>query len=173
MDKGSADPEGNDLPPSDGALQLQVSLSGMDAADSFRLDVPHPGDISLSAFLDQLFPEDEASQQQISSMLDVRANPDLPEIYDAILLVFNEWRDGRCELEFSGDGEQPLDLRETVARQVLQGGEVLDGENPPNPPFVKGGIAWALHLRINRTYSTLDYAVQQGFWDSKPELIEW
>ena len=173
MDKGSADPEGNDLPPSDGALQLQVSLSGMDAADSFRLDLPHPGDISLSAFLDQVFPEDEASQQQISSMLDVRANPDLPEIYDAILLVFNEWRDGRCALEFSGDGEQPLDLRETVASQVLQGREVLDGENPPNPPFVKGGIAWALHLRINRTYSTLDYAVQQGFWDSKPELIEW
>ena len=30
-----------------------------------------------------------------------------------------------------------------------------------------------MHLRINRTYSTLDYAVQQGFWDSKPELIEW
>ncbi|MBP60793.1 MAG: hypothetical protein CMJ62_04625 [Planctomycetaceae bacterium] len=174
MDKGSTVPDGNELQPSEGELRLQVSLSGMDIADSLRIDLPHQsGDNSLSEFLEQVFPADETSQQQMSSMLDVRANPDLPEIYDAILAAFDEWRDGRCELEFFGDGELPLDLGAAVATQVLQGGEGLDGGNPPDPPLRKGGFAWALHLRIRRTYSALAYAVQQGFWDSKSELMGW
>ena len=153
MDKGSTVPDGNELQPSEGELRLQVSLSGMDIADSLRIDLPHQsGDNSLSEFLEQVFPADETSQQQMSSMLDVRANPDLLEIYDAILAAFDEWRDGRCELEFFGDGELPLDLGAAVATQVLQGGEGLDGGNPPDPPLRKGGETGDLY----QTRKTVD-----------------
>ena len=173
MDKGITVPGGTKLLSPDGELQLQVSLSGMDAADSLRIDMPQPsGDISLSQFLDEVFPADEERQQQIAPMLDVRANPDLPEIYEAILAAFDEWRDGRCDLTFFGDGERPLNLEKPVSEH-LQDGAVVDEGNPPNPPLRKGGSAWALNLRISRSYSALEYAVQQGFWKSKSELMEW
>lgn len=174
MNEGDTSPRINDLRLSDGELQLHVSLVELDAEDSLLIDLPQPsGDTTLSAFLDLVFPEDEDSQQQIASMLDVRANPDLPEIYDAISAAFDEWRDGRCDLAFFGDGGRPLDLGESVATHIFRAGQFVDGGNPPNPHLRKGGFGWSWHLRINRTYSALEYAVQQGLWDSKSELMEW
>jgi hypothetical protein len=36
-----------------------------------------------------------------------------------------------------------------------------------------GGFPPSLHLHIQRQYKAVDYAVQQGFWDTKAELLVW
>ena len=89
-------------PESGGAFELHVALDGMDPEDGLRIQLPSPSAAtSLSDFLDQVFPEDEDQQQQVISLLDVRANPDLPDIYETILDAFDEWRTGRSTLSLS------------------------------------------------------------------------
>ena len=56
---------------------------------------------SVSQLLDLVFPADEESQRRISERFDLRANPDLPEIYDVLMAVCQEWRDWRCALSVS------------------------------------------------------------------------
>ena len=155
-------------PASGGAFELHVALDGMDPEDGLRIQLPLPSaGTSLSNFLDQVFPEDEEQQQRVTSLLDVRANPDLPDIYDSILAVFDEWRSGRCTLSFQNDANQPLALADSVTNH-LQPDIVM-------PPFRKGGLGGfpPFHLHIHRRYQPLEYAIQQGFWDTKAELLEW
>ena len=151
-----------------GGIELYVSLDGMDSADTLRIDLPlrEPG-ATVSNLLDQVFPEDEEQQQQVTSLFDLRANPDLTEIYGTILNAFDEWRDGRCTLSFLDNANQPLDLGCPVTKHLQP--EVAQ------PPFLKGGLGGfpPLHLQIHRHYHPLEYAVQQGFWESKTELLEW
>ena len=148
-----------------GTVELHVSLDGMDPEDGLRIQLPLPAaGTSLTNFLDQVFPEDQKQQQEVTSLLDLRANPDLPEIYDAILDAFNEWRSGRSTLSFLDNSNQPLDLADPVTK-LLQ-------PDPEKPPFRKGGLG-GFHLRIHRHYQPMEYAIQQGFWDTKAELLEW
>ena len=152
-------------PDSGGKFELHVALDGMDPEDGLRIQMPlSAAGTSLSDFLDQVFPEDEEQQQRVTSLLDIRANPDLPDIYDSILAVFDEWRSGRSTLSFQNDANQPLDLAAPIANH-LQPGDA-------NPPFCKGGLG-GFHLHIRRHYQPLEYAIQQGFWDTKAELLEW
>ena len=152
-------------PDSGGKFELHVALDGMDPEDGLRIQMPlSAAGTSLSDFLDQVFPEDEEQQQRVTSLLDIRANPDLPDIYDSILAVFDEWRSGRSTLSFQNDANQPLDLAAPIANH-LQPGDA-------NPPFCKRGLG-GFHLHIRRHYQPLEYAIQQGFWDTKAELLEW
>ena len=152
-------------PDSGGAFELHVALDGMDPEDGLRIQLPSPSAAtSLSDFLDQVFPEDEDQQQQVISLLDVRANPDLPDIYETILDAFDEWRTGRSTLSFQNDANQPLDLADPITNHLQPGDAKI--------PFTKGG-AGGFHLHIHRRYQPLEYAIQQGFWDTKAELLEW
>ena len=152
-------------PESGGAFELHVALDGMDPEDGLRIQLPSPSAAtSLSDFLDQVFPEDEDQQQQVISLLDVRANPDLPDIYETILDAFDEWRTGRSTLSFQNDANQPLDLADPITNHLQPGDAKI--------PFTKGG-AGGFHLHIHRHYQPLEYAIRQGFWDTKAELLEW
>ena len=153
------------MPDSGGVFELHVSLDGMDPEDGLRIQLPLPSaGTSLSNFLDQVFPEDEEQQQRVTSLLDLRANPDLPDIYETILDAFDEWRSGRSTLSFKNDANQPLDLATPIATHL----QPVDAK----PPFRKGGVG-GFHLHILRHYRPLEYAVQQDFWDNKAELLEW
>ena len=162
-----------------GAFELQVSLSGMDADDALRIDLAFPAEeISLSTLLDQVFPEDTEQQRRVTSLLDLRANPDLPDIYDAILDAFDEWRSGRCALYFSGHDKQPLDLSDPVITQMEPDASPPEDKRSSPPPFRKGGLGGfspvpSLHLHVHRQYRAVEFAIQQGFWSSKTELLEW
>ena len=135
---------------------LQVSLRGM-APDDF-LAVELPSEFltgTVSGLLDRVFPPDEESRVLISDRFDLRANPDLPEIYSVLLAVCDEWRDWRCALVVSS-GRETVDL-DALVGQVLQQGEATP----------------VLRLRLDQEYRALEYAVRHGFWSSRDELLGW
>ena len=111
---------------------------------------------SLSGLLDRVFPSDEAQRREIASRFDLRANPDLPDIYAVFLEVCAEWRDWRCALAVSlatGDG---VDLDAAVSHLLAPG---------PDTPL--------LSLHLEQQYRALEYAVRHGFWPSRAELLGW
>ena len=110
---------------------------------------------SVSQLLDRVFPVDEESRRLISERFDLRANPDLPEIYAVFLAVCDEWRDWRCALSVS-TGREPVALDAPVAELLPQ------AEDAP-----------AVQLRVEQEYRALEYAVRQGFWGSRGELLGW
>ena len=151
-----------------GELELHISLDDMDPVDTLRIDLPHPAPgTSLSKFLDQVFSQNEEHQQKITSLLDLRANPDLPEIYEAVLDAFHGSRNGRCTLSFRDNANLPLAPSDPITKHLQP--------DAAKPPIRKGGLGECstLQLHIHRHYQPLDYAVQQGFWDTKAELLEW
>ena len=80
---------------------FQVSLGEMNLEDAFWVELgPEYVNFRLGDFLDIAFPRNKRQQSKIRSMLDVKENPDLPDMYVALLEIFAEWRDGKCSLNF-------------------------------------------------------------------------
>ena len=110
---------------------------------------------SVSQFLERIFPVEGEEQQEISARFDLRANPDLPEIYAVFLAVCEEWRDWRCALLVSASGGQ-VEMDEPVGNLLEPGDETQ-----------------VLSLRLEQQYSALEYAVRHGFWTGRNELLGW
>ncbi len=148
------------------AFEFRVSLAGMDPADDLHLVLPsdYAGD-SLGRLLDRVFPEDEQTRANVESMFDVRANPDLPDIYAVIADAVQGWRTGLWELSISTDGAYRLD----------PAGPVYPYLQRPCPDQERPAVRSRpqLHLRVEQQYHALEYAVREGFWTSKPALLGW
>ena len=110
---------------------------------------------SVSQLLDRVFPPDDETRGLISDRFDLRTNPDLPDIYAVLLAVCDEWRDWRCAISASM-GRDPLELDTPVA-QILQR---------------EDGVP-VLRLRLEQEYRALEYAVRQGLWASRDDLLSW
>ena len=110
---------------------------------------------SVSQLLDRVFPADEESRLLISERFDLRANPDLPDIYAVLLAACDEWRDWRCALTVSAS-------REPVAPDAPVSELLSQMEDTP-----------ALQLRLEQEYRALEYAERHGFWASRGELLGW
>ena len=135
---------------------LQVFLAGMNLDDHLAIELP--ADYlagSVAQLLDRVFPPDGESRLLISERFDLRANPDLPEIYAVLLAVCDEWRDWRCALAVS-TGRDAVELHAPVS-QIIQ-----PGEGSP-----------ILQLRLEQEYRAVEYAVRHGFWDIRGELLGW
>ena len=129
----------------------------MAAEDCLLVELPEDfANGSVSQLLDRVFPADEEERREIASRFDLRANPDLPEIYDVFLAVCEEWRDWRCRLRMSSGGER-VDLDNPVSRFISR--------RPDDPP--------RLTLHIEQQYGALEYAVRHGFRESRAELLAW
>ena len=126
--------------------------------DCLRLELPPEfGVDSVSVLLDRVFPADEEGRREIASLFDLRANPDLPDIYAVLLAVCEEWRDWRCALRVSSADDESVELDAAVSRLISPG--------PDDSPL--------LSLRLEQQYRALEYAVRRGFWGSRQELLEW
>ena len=179
-----------------GWFELWVSMTGMDLDDALSLVLPAKlADTAVSELLAYTFPPSQEDRRAVASLFDIRANPDLPEIYAVFLDAIDEWRKGRCTLVFSGGDGRELDLDGLVSRLLeypSAGTEVPANENPPNPPLSKGGEGGFLHasvesiskgdrqsayprlaIQIEQQYRAIDYATQMGFWERREELLEW
>ena len=124
--------------------------------DCLRVDLPG-GFLkdSVSQLLDRIFPLDEQSQRGITDRFDLRANPDLTDIYTVFLAVCEEWRDWRCALLISSGG-----------RDVQMDAPISGLLNTTSVPPI-------LSLRLEQQYRALDYAVHHGFWESRNALLDW
>ena len=123
-----------------------------------RLEVELPREYlagTVSQLLDRVFPPDNEGRRPVSDRFDLRANPDLPDIYAVLLAVCDEWRDWRCALVASAGGE-PIEL-DAPASHVIQRGE---------------GVP-VLQLRLEQEHRALEYAVRQGLWPGHEELLSW
>ena len=157
---------------------LSVSLEGMDPEDDFRVVLPIGYTRnSVGWLLDQVFPEDEHGSSTVESFLDVVANPDMPEIYAVMLQVTKEWRMGLCTLSVSTAGQDKLDLADPASNHLVR---PSPDNAPPDghddgvaPPVGAHGGRPCLGLRVAQEYSALEYAVAQGFWQSRDELLAW
>ena len=140
-----------------GSLSLQVSLSGMAPEDFVRLEMPPEcRNLSVSQLLDRAFPAAPDEREAIAAQFDLRANPDLPDIYAVFLAVCEEWRDWRCALRVTSEDGSEVDLAKAVSQLV---------ETKPASPF--------LALRLEQQYRAVNYALRHGFWASHDELLEW
>ena len=128
----------------------------MSPEDCLVVDLPSEHlEHSVSQLLDQVFPADAEKQQDISARFDLRANPDLPDIYAVLLAVCEEWRDWRCALLASAAAE-PVELDETVSRLLRSDGDTR-----------------SVSLRLEQRYSPLEHAVRHGLWAGRGELLGW
>ena len=141
-----------------------MSLSGLAPEDSLRAVLPSDyARIPVSELLDRIFPETEEQRQQVASMFDLRANPDLPDIYAAFLDVFEEWRMGRCALLLSEDPGVDVDFADSVSQHL----------KPVSAPVPDGSGLPLLDLKIEQQYRAIEYGTRQGNWENKEELLGW
>ena len=147
-------------------FELHLSLTGMDPADDLRLVLPSDyAEDSIGRLLDRVFPADRQQRSAVESMLDVRANPDLPDIYAVITDAVAGWRKGLWELSVSTDTADRLDLAEPVYPRLRCSYRDQESPGSPSCPY--------LHLRVGQQYHALDYAVREGLWPNKEELLGW
>ena len=161
---------------------LRVFLEGMDPEDDFQVVLPIGyARNSIGWLLDRVFPADEQDRNTIEASLDVRANPDLPDIYAVMLQVAEEWRIGLCALSVSTGCDHKLDLADPASNHLVRPSP--DDEPSDGCADVGAPSRWApmagrapyhgYDLLVAQEYSALEYAVAQGFWQSRDELLDW
>ena len=144
-------------------LIFQVTLGEMNLEDAFWVELgPEYLNFRLGEFLDIVFPRNKRQQAKILSMLDVKENPDLPDMYGALLEIFAEWRDGKCSLNFfinqgpeikqTDRLDDHLSLMRSPERQI---------EETP-----------LLDLVIDQNLDVLDYLATAGYIKNKQQTIE-
>ena len=121
---------------SDAPFELRVSLKDTDLYDSFRVTLPPRfKGLKIGDLIKTVFPEDGAASEEINEGMDVRANPDLPEIYLSLSEIFDTWRRGDCALHFFANRGPEIQLSESVGSHITvrqsavgtpQGSQVLD-----------------------------------------------
>ena len=128
----------------------------MAADDCLLVELPTEfADGPVSGLLGRAFPADEGERQDIAARFDLRANPDLPDIYAVFLAVCEEWRDWRCALRIMSAGKE-------VGLDALASGLL----RPLSEPQL-------LSLRLEQQYRPMKYAVRHGYWESRAGLLTW
>lgn len=139
------------------SLALWVSLAGLPADALLQLTLPAPcAGQSFSRLLAEVFPPEEPARQAVMDRLDTAANPDLPDIYDSFLPVFDQYRLGLCQLNLTAAG-RPAELSDPAASRLS-----------PAPD----GLA-LLELTLTPQYRPLDYAAAHGYAESPERLLAW
>ena len=121
---------------SDPPFELRVSLRDTDLYDSFEVALPPRfALLTLGDLIDTVFPDNADVPNEIYEGLDVRANPDLPDIHLSLSEVFETWRRGDCALRFFVKGGPEIQQIDSVKSHVgvrrspegtLPGGPMLD-----------------------------------------------
>ena len=119
--------------------------------------------LRIGELLQVVFPEDEEGRSRLEDMFDLRENPDLPEIYEALLEVLSRWRLGDYYLKISLADGTVLELSDPTVG-LLRPPE-LQGSGRPSYPV--------LNMEMEREFPTLDHAVREEYWEDKEKLMGW
>ena len=140
------------------SFELWVTLGGMALDDALRLSLPREyAEETAGHLFEILFPVDDPAQQARPE-LDLETNPDAREMYDALAVMFREWRGRRCSLRFFQNYGPELTPSEPVA-------ELLRTRD--------SAAEMVFDVVIEHRYSPLEYAVEKGYGASKTDLLEW
>ncbi|MDA1128246.1 MAG: hypothetical protein O2913_06060 [Chloroflexi bacterium] len=142
---------------------LQVSLGEMNLEDAFWVELGHElVDSRLGDFLDNVFSGDQKQQSKFRKLIDVRENPDLPDMYTALLEIFSEWRSGKCALHFFVNQGPEIKLTDRLDDHLslMQSPAHRIDERP------------LLDLVIEQKLEVLDYLADSGYFKSKKTTME-
>ena len=142
---------------------LQVSLGDMDLEDAFWVKLkPEYLESRLGEFLDDIFSGNRRQQAKYRSWLDVRENPDLPDMYTALLEIFAEWRSGKCTLHFFANQGPEIKMTDRLDDHLslMQSPEHRMEETP------------LLDLVIEQKLDVLDYLANSGYFKDKQAMME-
>ena len=129
----------------------------MPIEDGFRITLP--GDIpslSLRELFNRVFPTEDSLQQLYLERLEVNENPDLPDMYDALVEIFAREELGLCSVETYINHGPKLDNSAVVSQHLTK----ID-----TPPV--------LDLVLEQRFSAIDYAVHCGDFADPQEALTW
>ena len=148
----------------DSPLQLRAHLRGMSPDDALEVVLPAEyAALRVGELLEVVFPEDEEGRSHLEEMFDLRENPDLPEIYGALLEVLSRWRLGEYRLKISLADDTVVELSDSTVGLV----------RAPEPQSSGHSSYPVLNLEMEREFLTLDHAVQEGYWKDNATLMGW
>ena len=142
---------------------LQVSLGEMNLEDAFWVELaPEHVGSPLSDFLDSIFSSNRRQQAKVRDLLDVKENPDLPDMYTELLEVFAEWRSGKCELHFFANQGPEIKLTDRLDDHlsIMQSPEHRIDETP------------LLDLVIDQKLDVFDYLANAGYFEKKQAMMD-
>ena len=142
---------------------LQVSLGEMNLEDAFWVEL-EPGYLSMqtSELLELVFSGERRRQAKVRSLLDVKENPDLPDMYAELLEIFAEWRNGNCTLQFFANQGPEIKLTDRLADHlsIIQSPEYRIDETP------------LLDLVIEQKLDVLDYLANAGYFEDRQSMVD-
>lgn len=137
----------------DETFELHLSLRGTDLYDSFRISVPsRHAYTSLIDLIELVFPEDVQAFNDNYAGLDVKANPDLPDIYLDLWEIVGVWRSGECALHFFSSRGSEIEPSHSVKS------------------YFGSGKA-SLVLVMEQSFEVLTHFEERG--GDKDELLQW
>jgi len=142
---------------------LQVSLGEMNLEDAFWVELgPNYVESRLGEFLDNIFSGNRRQQAELRSLIDVKENPDLPDMYDELLGIFAEWRSGKCALQFFANQGPEIKLTDRLDDHLslMQSPEHRIEETP------------LLDLVIEQKLDVLDYLATAGYFENKQTVMD-
>ena len=141
----------------DSEFVLRITLGEMPIEDSFWIGLPEDiTSLSLRELFAQVFPRDASLQQPFLQRLDLNRNPDLSDMYDALVDIFARVELGMCAVDtYRNQGPKLSDS--TVVDHHL----TMDDTLP------------VLDLVLEQRFSAIDYAVRRGEFADQDEALAW
>jgi len=141
----------------DSEFVLRITLGEMPIEDGFWVALPNDlAPLSLGELFKRVFPSDRSLQQTFLQRLDVKGNPDLPEMYDALVEVFIREELGLCTVDTYVNHGPKLEDSAVVSRHLTK------SDGPP-----------VLDLVLEQRFSAIDYAVRREDFRDAGEALTW
>ena len=81
-------------------ITLRITLGEMPVEDSFWVTTSIDTTVTVHDLLSSVFPVSDDAANAVEKSLDIRANPDLPDMYQELQNVISQWREEDSQLEF-------------------------------------------------------------------------
>lgn len=99
--------------------KLTISLGDMKSEDSFRIFAPlELANHTLHTFLSRLFEKGLVGNIPVSLLMDLDENPDLPDMFDELLHIYNQWRLNKCSMRFLNKNGNIINLTDLLSNHI-------------------------------------------------------
>ncbi len=141
----------------DAALVLRITLGDMPIEDGFWIALPDEmSSLSLQELFKRVFPSNPSLQQTFVERLDAKGNPDLPDMYEALVEIFAREELGLCSVETH-----------------VNHGPMLDNDSVVRVHLTKVDTPSVLDLVLEQRFSAIDYSICRGDFGDVDEALTW